>query len=193
MRTAEIIAALSLATDLGMGFPSEHGLHSTLIALRLAERLGVDAETASAAYYVSLLFHIGCTTDAEVVAEHFREGALRTHFDPVMFGSQTQTARGIVRALADPDTTPPLRTIQALGRFVRAAGGYREHMVALCEVTPMLTDRLGLPGTVREAFAHLTERWDGKGAPAGLSGDELPLPLRIAHVAADTDVPAHAR
>jgi HD-GYP domain-containing protein (c-di-GMP phosphodiesterase class II) len=58
-------------------------------------------------------------------------------------------------------------------------------MIALCEVTPMLTDRLGLPRTVRDAFAHLTERWDGKGAPAGLSGEELPLPLRIAHVARD--------
>jgi hypothetical protein len=46
VRTAEITAALSLATDLGMGLPYEHGLHSTLVALRLAERLGVDAETA---------------------------------------------------------------------------------------------------------------------------------------------------
>ena len=185
MRTAEIIAALSLATDLGMGLPYEHGMHSTLVALRLAEQLGVDAETASAAYYVSLLFHIGCTTDAEMAAELFPEGALRTHFDPVMFASPSQTVRGSVRALADPETTPPLRTIQALGRFLRAAGGHREHMIALCEVAPMLTDRLGLPETVQDAFAHLTERWDGKGAPAGVSGAELPLPLRIAHVARD--------
>ena len=185
VRTAEIIAALSLATDLGMGFPYEHGLHSTLVAMRLAERLGVDAETASAAYSVSLLFHIGCTTDAEMAADLFREGALRTHFDPVMFGSPAQTVRGIVRALADPDTAPPFRTVLALGRFLRVGRGHREHMVALCEVTPMLTDRLGLPESVRDAFAHLTERWDGTGAPAGLSGEELPLPLRIAHVARD--------
>ncbi len=185
MRTAEIIAALSLATDLGMGFPYEHGLHRTLVALRLAERLGVDAETASAAYYVSLLFHIGCTTDAEGAAELFAEGALRTHFDPVIFGSPTQTARGIVRAFTDPDTPAPFRTIQALSRFLRAGGGHREHMVAMCEVTPMLTDRLGLPETVQDAFAHFTERWDGKGGPAGVSGEEVPAPLRIAHVAAD--------
>jgi hypothetical protein len=36
-----------LATDLGTGVPLEHGLQSTLFAMRLAERLGVDAETAS--------------------------------------------------------------------------------------------------------------------------------------------------
>ena len=34
--SAELVAALCLATDLGMGFPFEHGLHTTLIATRLA-------------------------------------------------------------------------------------------------------------------------------------------------------------
>jgi len=47
IRAAEVIAALSLATDLGIGVPLEHGLHSTLIAMRLGEQLGVDAETRS--------------------------------------------------------------------------------------------------------------------------------------------------
>ncbi len=48
-----MIAALSLATDLGVGLPFEHGLQSALVALRLAERLGVDSGTASSAYYGS--------------------------------------------------------------------------------------------------------------------------------------------
>jgi hypothetical protein len=38
-----------------MGFPFEHGLHSTLIATRLADRLGVDPATASQTYYACLL------------------------------------------------------------------------------------------------------------------------------------------
>jgi len=29
VRAAEVIAACCLATDLGMGFPFEHGLHAT--------------------------------------------------------------------------------------------------------------------------------------------------------------------
>ena len=37
VRTAEIIGTLCLATDLGMGFPFEHGLQTTLIAMRLAD------------------------------------------------------------------------------------------------------------------------------------------------------------
>jgi hypothetical protein len=51
VRAAEVIAACCLATDLGMGFPFEHGLHATLMAQRLAGLLGVDAETTSQTFY----------------------------------------------------------------------------------------------------------------------------------------------
>ena len=64
-----MIAALSLATDLSIGFDFEHGLRSTLVAARLAERLGVDRDTASHTYYACLLQQVGCTADAHVRAE----------------------------------------------------------------------------------------------------------------------------
>lgn len=76
IRAAEVIAALSLATDLGIGLPLEHGLESTLCAMRLGELLGVDEATASQTYYGCLLFYVGCTTDAEVAAELFADGTL---------------------------------------------------------------------------------------------------------------------
>ena len=41
--------------------------------MRLGERLGVDAETASQTYYACLLFYVGCTADAEVAADLFDE------------------------------------------------------------------------------------------------------------------------
>ena len=66
------MAALSLATDLGIGVALEHGLQSTLYAMRLGERLGVDQETASQTYYACLLFYVGCTADADVAAETVR-------------------------------------------------------------------------------------------------------------------------
>src|SRR5687767_4488391 len=89
VRSAEIVAALCLATDLAMGLPLEHGLQSTVVAMRLGERLGIDAETASDTYYACLLFHAGCTADAEVASEVFgADHALLTEFLPVMFGTR---------------------------------------------------------------------------------------------------------
>lgn len=185
VRAAEVIGALSLATDLGMGFPLEHGLQSTLVAMRLCDRLGVDSETATHAYFACLLFYVGCTVDADVVAATFPEGSLLTHFQPVMLGSQRETMAGIMRALADPDAPAPMRVMQAGSRLPKALRGHRKHIAALCEVAQMLSEGLGAPPAVIEIFAHLTERWDGKSEPGRIRGEELPLALRIAHVARD--------
>jgi hypothetical protein len=54
-RLAEVLAALSLAADLGMGQPMEHMLRQCLIALRLAGRLGLAAADRTVVYYASLL------------------------------------------------------------------------------------------------------------------------------------------
>jgi HD-GYP domain-containing protein (c-di-GMP phosphodiesterase class II) len=185
VRAAELIAALCLATDLGTGLPFEHGLHSTLFAMRLGERLGIDSETASQTYYACLLFYAGCTADAEIAAELFDDGALATHFAPVMFGSRRETMAGIMRALATPGSGPLISAAHIARRLPKAVKGHQRHIAALCEVGQMLTDRLGLPASVRALFVNLTERWDGKGEPGHVKRDEIPLPVRIAHVARD--------
>lgn len=185
VRASEAIAALCLATDLGMGFPLEHGLHSTLAALRIADRLGVDAETAADTYYASLLFYVGCTADAEIAAEVFAEGALLEHFTPVVFGAPFELLRGIARALADPDRSTPVRLVQGAARLPRAGRGHKQHIDALCQVGQMLSRRLGMSQRVSGILAVMTERWDGKGLPHRLKGDELPLALRIVQVARD--------
>ena len=47
VRLAELVAALSLGVDLGFGQPMEHVLRQCVIALRLAELLGIDDGIAS--------------------------------------------------------------------------------------------------------------------------------------------------
>src|SRR3954465_11148064 len=71
VRLAELLAMISLGTDLGMGQPMEHVLRQSLIALRLAERLGLDEETRGVVYYVSLLSWVGCHVDAYEQAKWF--------------------------------------------------------------------------------------------------------------------------
>jgi HD-GYP domain-containing protein (c-di-GMP phosphodiesterase class II) len=186
VRAAEVIAALCLATDLATGLPFEHGLHSTRVAMRLGERLGVDSETASQTYYACLLFYAGCTADAEIAAEIFPDPvALTMHFSPVMFGSRPEMMAGIVRALGTPGSRTPARAVRVARRLPRAISGHQRHVAALCEVARMLTDRLGLPASVQSLFVDFTERWDGKGEPGRAKGDEIPLPARVVHVARD--------
>ena len=184
VRTAELIATLCLGTDLGMAFPFEHGLHTTLIAMRLARRLGVDRESASRTYYACLLSHAGCTTEAHVAAEVFG-GSLTSSFNPLMYGSRREVLTGLLRALPDPGSPAPVRAVQIARRLPRMAREQRPALTAACEVAGMLADQMGAPPSVPGLLAHLTERWDGQGPLRRAEGEHIPVPMRIVHIAMD--------
>ncbi len=184
VRAAEIIAALCLATDLGMAFPFEHGLRSTLIAARLADRLGVDGGTAAQTYFACLLSHVGCTTEAHIAAEVFG-GSMTTHFNPVMYGSGREAFAGLLGAVPDPDSPVLLRTVQTMRRLPRMAREQRPALTATCEVAQMLAEGVGLASSVAGVLAYVTDRWDGKGPLRRAGREGIPLAMRIVQVAVD--------
>lgn len=184
LRTAELIASVCLATDLGMGFPFEHGLQATLMTTRLCELLGVGSDTASQAYYASMLIYSGCTADADRGIEIFG-GPQTVNVVPVLHGSVRERIGGLLQALPSPDAHGVGRTMEIARRLPRLVAAARSHQEALCEVGEMLARRLGLPGPTQRLFVHLTERWDGSGMLGRAEGDEIPLALRIAVLARD--------
>lgn len=188
VRTAELVASLSLATDLAMGLPREHGLESAIICARLARSLSVGDDTGSQAYYGSLLYYVGCTADAEISAELFPWGTMLENFNAAIYGSLGEVIRGIVRSIPDPDADRLTRAFQVARTLPRAMRGHPAHMTAMCEVAQMLGKRLGLPASIHGLFGQLTERWDGKGGLIGLRGEEIPLALRLVSVARDASI-----
>lgn len=89
-----------LGHDLGMGLPFGHGLGAAVVAMRLADRLGADQQTAMQAYYGCLLFYAGCTSDADVQATLSRDGLTET-WTLVMFASQRQSVSGLFQLLTE--------------------------------------------------------------------------------------------
>src|SRR4029079_18318732 len=84
VRLPELMAALSVATDLGMGQPLESALCSCVVAMRLGEALGLDDDALRDVYYQSLLRFIGCNADTYAMAALFGdELALRHDFASV--------------------------------------------------------------------------------------------------------------
>src|SRR3979490_402188 len=63
-RLAEVVAVLSMATDLGTGQPIERGIRTCLAGVKLAEVLGVDAQVISDSYYTLALSALRRTADA---------------------------------------------------------------------------------------------------------------------------------
>src|ERR1700748_3292523 len=64
VRLAELVALLSLGTDLGLGQPMEHMVRACLIALRLADQLGLEESQRTVVCDSGLLAWVGCHTDA---------------------------------------------------------------------------------------------------------------------------------
>src|ERR671911_824240 len=71
LRLAELIAALSQVSDLGMGQPPEEAARSCLLASTLARHLGLDERDVGDVYYATLLQHVGCTAYAHETAALF--------------------------------------------------------------------------------------------------------------------------
>ncbi len=60
---SDLISALSFALDLTEGQPMGHSIKTTILAMRLAEILGLSAEQRSDVYYATLIKDAGCSSN----------------------------------------------------------------------------------------------------------------------------------
>jgi DNA-binding CsgD family transcriptional regulator len=182
VRLAELVAALSLGIDLGFGQPMEHVLRQCLIALRLAERLGLDEEQRAVVYYTALLINVGCHSDAHEQAKWFGDDIA------MKAGKYDHDFRSVRSALAGLRMLgagrSPLQRLQIALEF--ALSGHREvdTMIAQhAEMATMLAADLELPPEVQDGLGSSYERWDGRGWPGELGGEDVPVASRLAQAA----------
>jgi HD-GYP domain-containing protein (c-di-GMP phosphodiesterase class II) len=184
VRSGELFAALSLALDLGTGEPLEHALRTCLIGLELAERLSLSGDERHDVYHLSLLHSIGCTADSpEAAAALGDDIRLRFEAAPADTGRQPQVMRFLWRASGH--NVRRFTAVLAAGPKA-AANGLRAH----CEVGEKLAEMLSLGASVQDALWFTFERFDGKGFPRGIGGEEIPRAARVVHVARDLHVHA---
>jgi len=183
VRLAELLAALSLGSDLGMGLPMEHVLRQCLISMRLADRLGLDGSERGVVYYTSLLAWVGCHVDAYEQAKWFGDDlALKADYRGVDFAGPIAAGRFMVEHFG---AGLPLVQRAKLGAELVRTGRPRRlaAMERHCYAASELAARLGLGERVRHSVVQTYERWDGKGAPAGAKGAEILTTARIVNLA----------
>jgi len=180
VRLGELVAMLSLATDLGLGLPMEHVLRQSLIALRLAERVGLDDEQRASVFYVSLLAWVGCWVDAYDQAKWWGDDqAIKVRiYDYGRNPTGMQGARYALGALGAGK--PALERMRVGAAFV--AGGHREVggvATRHCQAAYGLALRIGIARPVADDLLQTWERWDGRGQPNGLKHDEIAQSVRL--------------
>ena len=80
------------------------------------------------------------------------------------------------------------RALQITGFVATGGRAVLEQMAGHCSAAGALADRLGLGADVRAGIEQAYARWDGRGVPDHLSGDEVSLAARISHVAEACEV-----
>ena len=156
----EVLAALSLATDLGSGFAPEKGLRVCLAGMAVGTQADIrDAELADL-FQATLLLALGCTGFATENAGYFDDDLA---FQRAMHGLDVtdQASLGSFGSWAGEPRAAALRALfmeiaPTVGPQATAAG---------CEASRSLGVKLGLRTNAIAALDHIHERWDGRGLP----------------------------
>ena len=179
---AELIAALSLGIDLGLGQPMEHVLRESVLALGLGERFGLDEPERSLMYYVALLAWVGCHADSHEQARWFGD-EIAAKVDLYGIDLVGLAKRRYVMRHLGAGEVGFARARTAL-QFVASGRAAMESMHSThCLIAGDLASRLGLGEPVREALLQVFERWDGNGDPGELSGPAISRPVRVVQLA----------
>lgn len=182
LRLAELVSALSLAVDLGLGQPMEHLLRSCVISLRLAEEVGLGERERVVVYYVALLGWVGCHADAHEQAVWFGDDiALKADRFPVDM-SGVAKASFVLRHIGAGGGLA--HRAQLLGSLVGVRGELAKAFEAThCQIAGAVANGLGLDTMVADALEQVFERWDGKGSPNGLRGERIATASRLVQLA----------
>jgi putative nucleotidyltransferase with HDIG domain len=188
IRMSEVVGALSYALDLTEGEPPGHAVRSCVIGMRLAQELGLDASTRSDLFYALLLKDAGCSANSARMAALFGADdhvAKRTSkridwagkLPAFMWSVRTVAPGGSLR-----DRAERLKAIKDEGEVTRSL------MRARCDRGAEIALLIGLTTASAEAIRALDEHWDGRGQPAGLRGEEIPLLARILCLAQTAEI-----
>jgi HD-GYP domain-containing protein (c-di-GMP phosphodiesterase class II) len=187
IRAAEVVGALSIATDLGTGQPLEHAMRTAVLAVRLGELAGASSEELADTYYVALLHASGCTSNGHEAAQLFGDDIAHRAAFYLVDPTNPAEVLEFYRSNVGLGRAPEVRSKMIEAAIANAAPRAQEAFATMCEVAQRFAGWLGLRPNIQAALEYVFARWDGRGFPA-IAGDAIPLPMRLLHVARDASL-----
>lgn len=180
VRLVDLLAGLSRLADLGFGLQAGDSIRSAALAAVMGRSLELPDDDIRASMYTALLLHVGCIGYAHESVRVFGDeyvmnlAAVRTNrADP------RDVARTLVPALMRGRRARDQLRL-AVTAVSRGPARGRAYDTVKCEVGRDAARRLGLPDEVQRSVYHSAEWWNGRGVPAGLEGDDIPVGARVA-------------
>ena len=188
VRRADFMMVLAYASDLATGHSRDFALRSCVLAMRIAELAQLSEQDRRNAYHQSLLRYVGCNADTHVLSAAFGdEIALRKALVGLDMGNRAELGKVFIQAFKrlyyDLEPAAQQQAIEA--GLAQAVSVSRAVLTAHCEAAQMIGERLGLSEETRRNLGQIYERWDGKGLPHGLSGEDVLPAVRLVTLAQD--------
>src|SRR6266540_6292267 len=187
VRLAEVLASLSIATDLGIGQPMEFALSSCILAVRLAEKCGYSEEALREVYFQALLRYIGCNAESDWLSSIAGdEQIMRADFSEIDSGDINVVIHMFTEAIRKSFAGESPETIEnAVKRGMEGFPRIPAMFIGHCDVAQRLAERLGFDGNVIYGLGQLYERWDGKGLPRHIRGENIAPAVLVVTLAQD--------
>ena len=181
LRLAEVLGALSLATDLANGQPVENSLRTTILATLLAQ--GEPLATRQDVFWTGVLRYVGCNGFA-VEEAAFSAGddiGLRASFVRADLGRASEFVGAVLRDVGRG--APLVQRARGVTRLLTTPSAPRAHGLAQCDAAVHCSRKLAMSAAVMQALADSDERFDGRGQPLGKAGEALNLAQRCVELA----------
>ncbi|MGH3116256.1 MAG: HD domain-containing phosphohydrolase [Gaiellales bacterium] len=163
-------------------------MRTCLVAERIAEELGLDERARSDIFYAALIHPVGCTAFTYEGARLFGTNELKG----IPAYARTDAARPSegMRAMREEVRGEPVgRQVRGMFKTLTAGTKFMDYVVrADCEAGAHFTTRIGLADPVARIVEQVHERWDGKGLPTGLHGEEIEIGARIIVLANQVEI-----
>ena len=188
LRLSDVMMVLAYASDLATGHSRDFALKSCVVAMRIAKLTKLDPQVSRGVYHLAMLRYVGCNADTHLLAGLFGdEIALRRELVGLDMGNRAELGKVFTRAFQrlyfDLDPAAQEKAIaEGLGQALAVS---KPVLTAHCEVARRIGERLGLPEDISRNLGQIYERWDGKGLPNGLSGEDVLPAVRVVTLAQD--------
>ncbi len=188
LKLSELIGALSYALDITEGQPAGHCVRCCWIGMNIGREIGLTDDQLWELYYTLLLKDLGCSSNAARICELYLTDDRNFKRDFKTAGtSLPQVLRfvlkhtGLKAGLAE--------RFRGVLTIMRDGSEIAQEMIATrCQRGAEIARLLRFSDDVAAGIYSLDEHHNGKGKPAGLSGDEIPVYARIALLAQVVDV-----
>ncbi|THC45068.1 HD-GYP domain-containing protein [Massilia sp. Mn16-1_5] len=188
LKLSELIGSLSYALDITEGQPAGHCVRVCWIGMHIGRDAGMSTEQLWELYYTLLLKDLGCSSNAARICELYLTDDLDFKRDFKTVGDSLPQVLGFVlkHTGLKAGLAERFRSVMTILRDGPAIA--QEMIVTRCSRGAEIARLLRFPERVADGIYSLDEHFDGRGKPAKLAGEAIPVYSRIALLAQVIDV-----